>query len=71
MRTGRKLFAGVSLRTNTVGLDPLRRELTPFGYCVEAVEVRRCLHLKSVGAAAGVPHDRNLTFRGNLFARSE
>jgi hypothetical protein len=38
---------GVSSRTNTVGIDPLRRELTPFEFSVEAVEVRRGLHLKS------------------------
>jgi dimethylargininase len=38
---------GASARTNAAGIDQLRRQLAPFGYQVEAVEVRRCLHLKS------------------------
>jgi dimethylargininase len=47
LRIGRKIFVGASARTNAAGIDQLRRELEPFGYTVEAVEVRRCLHLKS------------------------
>lgn len=47
LRIGRKLFVGASARTNAEGMDQLRRALGPFGYEVEAVEVRRCLHLKS------------------------
>jgi dimethylargininase len=47
LRIGRKLFVGASARTNAAGIDQLRRQLAPFGYQVEAVEVRRCLHLKS------------------------
>jgi dimethylargininase len=47
MRIGRTLFVGASKRTNAAGIDQLRRELEPFGYIVEPVEVRRCLHLKS------------------------
>lgn len=47
MRIGRRLYVGASARTNAAGIDQLRRELEPFGYSVTAVEVRRCLHLKS------------------------
>lgn len=47
LRIGRKLFVGASARTNAAGIEQLRRELAPFGYQVEAVEVCRCLHLKS------------------------
>ncbi len=47
LRIGRRVFVGASARTNAAGIDQLRRELEPFGYTVEAVEVRRCLHLKS------------------------
>ena len=47
LRVGRKLFAGHSARTNAEGIEQFRRELQPFGYQVERVEVWRCLHLKS------------------------
>jgi len=47
MRVARTLFVGASKRTNAAGIDQLRRELEPFGYSVQAVEVRGCLHLKS------------------------
>lgn len=47
LRIGRKLFVGLSARTNAGGIAQLRGALAPFGYEVEAVEVRRCLHLKS------------------------
>ncbi len=47
LRIGRRIFVGASARTNAAGIDQFRRELAPFGYTVEAVEVRRCLHLKS------------------------
>ena len=47
LRIGRKIFVGASARTNAAGIEQLRRELAPFGYTVEPVEVRRCLHLKS------------------------
>lgn len=47
MHAGRKLFVGASLRTNAEGIRQLADELAPFGYAVEAVEIRDCLHLKS------------------------
>ncbi len=47
LHIGRKLFVGQSARTNAAGIEQLRRQLEPFGYTVEAVEVCRCLHLKS------------------------
>jgi dimethylargininase len=47
LRMGRRIFVGASARTNAAGIDQFRRELAPFGYSVEGVEVRRCLHLKS------------------------
>lgn len=47
LRIGRKLFVGASARTNAEGMAQFRAALAPFGYEVEAVEVRRCLHLKS------------------------
>ena len=47
MQAGRRLFVGLSARTNAAGIAQLAFELKPYGYSVEAVEVRGCLHLKS------------------------
>lgn len=47
MHAGRKLFVGASLRTNAEGIRQLAQELASFGYTVEAVEIRDCLHMKS------------------------
>ncbi len=47
LRLGRRLFVGVSGRTNRAGIDQLRAALAPYGYTVEAVPVHGCLHLKS------------------------
>jgi dimethylargininase len=48
---GRAIYAGVSGRTNTDGVDQLRAGVRPFGYTVTEVPVRRCLHLKSAVTA--------------------
>jgi dimethylargininase len=55
LRLGRRVWVGVSTRTNAEGARQLRELLAPFGYQVETVEVYRCLHLKS--AASGVADD--------------
>jgi len=47
MRIGRRVFVGASKRTNPDGVTQLRSALTPYGYEVIAVDVKRCLHLKS------------------------
>lgn len=47
MRIGRTVFVGVSSRTNKEGISQLTEMLSPFGYSVRAVEVRRCMHLKT------------------------
>lgn len=47
MHAGSTLFVGVSLRTNQDGIRQLAAELSPFGYAVEAVPIRDCLHMKS------------------------
>jgi dimethylargininase len=44
---GRRVFVGLSRRTNQEGLEEVRSLLTPFGYRVEGVPVRGALHLKS------------------------
>ena len=47
MRIGRRLFVGASSRTNAAGIAQLRAAVAPFRYEVNAVEISRCLHLKS------------------------
>ena len=47
VRIGSNLFVGRSARSNAAGIAQLARELAPFGYTVQAVEMRGCLHLKS------------------------
>jgi dimethylargininase len=47
LRVGRRLFAGLSTRTNAEGLRQLAAILSPDGYQVVGVAVTGCLHLKS------------------------
>jgi dimethylargininase len=46
-RVGRRLFAGLSSRTNAEGIRQLASILAPYGYEVVSVAVTGCLHLKS------------------------
>jgi dimethylargininase len=48
---GRRVFAGLSTRTNAAGVAQLRRVLAPRGYTVCATSVTGCLHLKSAVTA--------------------
>jgi dimethylargininase len=47
LRVGRRVFAGLSSRTNAAGISQLTSILAPHGYEVSAVSVTGCLHLKS------------------------
>jgi dimethylargininase len=47
LRIGRKLFVGLSKRSNAEGIRQLAAILAPHNYEVIAVPVTRCLHLKS------------------------
>jgi dimethylargininase len=47
LRIGRHVFVGMSARSNEAGRMQLRERLAPFGYRVESVAMRDCLHLKS------------------------
>jgi len=52
--TGRRVFVGLSSRTNREAVRQLRRLLDPFDYTVCEVAMENCLHLKSaVTAVAG------------------
>ena len=45
--TGRRVYVGVSSRTNRQAIAMMHQALAPHRYTVCAVEVRGCLHLKS------------------------
>lgn len=47
LRIGRRLYVGLSLRSNPAAVAELGRLLAPFGYTVAGVPVTGCLHLKS------------------------
>lgn len=53
LRVGRRIFVGLSQRTNRAGFSKLRDILDAYGYEVEPVEVRGCLHLKSACSQVG------------------
>jgi len=47
LRIGKRLLVGLSSRSNEAGVEQMRRLAGPFGYSVESVRVKGCLHLKS------------------------
>lgn len=47
LRIGRKVFVGLTRRSNAEGIRQLGEILRPYGYQVIAVPVTGCLHLKS------------------------
>ena len=47
LRIGRTLYVGASSRSNASGIEQLRELLRPFGWRVQSVVLRGCLHLKS------------------------
>ncbi len=47
LRLDRTIHVGASSRSNADGIEQLRQRVAPFGYRVEAVPLRGCLHLKS------------------------
>jgi dimethylargininase len=53
MRIDRSVFVGLSQRTNREGIAQLSDLLRVYGYQVEPVEVKGCLHLKSACSCIG------------------
>ncbi|MCP4536014.1 MAG: dimethylargininase [Chloroflexi bacterium] len=47
LRIDRRMYVGLSGRSNESGIEQLREFVDQFGYTVMAVEMERCLHLKS------------------------
>ncbi|HEY2344547.1 MAG TPA: arginine deiminase-related protein [Xanthomonadaceae bacterium] len=53
MRVGRSIYVGQAARTNAAGIAQLAAHVAPFGYTVQAVPTRECLHLKSAVTQVG------------------
>ena len=53
LRIGRAVFVGLSRRTNREAVTQLREMLKPYGYEADALEVKKCLHLKSACSYLG------------------
>jgi dimethylargininase len=58
VRSGRRLYAGESQRTNAAGISALAELSREYGYDVTAIPVHGCLHLKS--ACSSLPDGRFL-----------
>ncbi|MDA7980144.1 MAG: arginine deiminase family protein [Pirellulales bacterium] len=58
LRVGRRLFVGLSQRTDKAGVEALAEIATRFGYQITPVPVRGCLHLKT--ACTALPDGRLL-----------
>lgn len=53
---GRRVFVGVTTRTNRHGIGQLRTILQSYGYMVCDVEISNCLHLKSAATSLDDRH---------------
>jgi dimethylargininase len=53
LQVGRRLYVGLSQRTNARAIEQLRRLSEPLGYQTIPVPIRGCLHLKSAATAVG------------------
>ncbi len=54
LRIGRRVFVGLSRRSNQAAIDQMADILKPFDYTVTAVPMQDCLHLKSAVTALSV-----------------
>jgi dimethylargininase len=53
LQVGRRIWVGLSGRSNAAALEQMKAILTPHGYAVTGVPVTGCLHLKSAVTQAG------------------
>jgi dimethylargininase len=53
LRIGKRLYVGLSTRTDRTGIDALVKLVGPLGYEVVAAETGACLHLKTGATFAG------------------
>ena len=60
LRIGKRIYVGLSGRTNPAGIAQLAAFLEPFGYCVEGIALTGCLHLKSAITSIGAIDDETI-----------
>jgi dimethylargininase len=53
LRVGRRIYVGLSQRSNGAAVEQMREALSPLGYSVQGVAVTGCLHLKSAVTQVG------------------
>lgn len=53
LRIGKRLYVGLSTRTDPAGVDNLREVVRPLGFNVIGADLRDCLHLKTGATLAG------------------
>lgn len=53
LRIGRRIYVGLSTRTDQAGIDALAAIVGPLGYDVRRAQLGDCLHLKSGATVAG------------------
>lgn len=53
LRIGRRIYVGLSTRTDQAGIDALAAIAKPFGFDVRRAELGDCLHLKTAVTLAG------------------
>ena len=60
LRIGKRLYVGLSTRTDGAGINALAEIAGPLGYEVIAAETGACLHLKTGATLAGLDRAENL-----------
>lgn len=65
LRVGKTLYVGQSNRTDAEGTAALKAGVAPLGYDVVAVELGRCLHLKTAVTYAGLNGEGRPTLLAN------
>ncbi len=59
LRIGKRLYVGVSSRTDATGIESLRAIAGPFGFEVVQAKLDGCLHLKTGATLAGLDESGN------------
>ncbi len=47
LRVDKRLYVGLSTRSNQSAIDQMQAALAPYGYAVKGIEIANCLHLKT------------------------
>ena len=66
LTVGKRIYVGLTLRSNAAAVEQLRALLNPFGYVVIGVPVKNCLHLKTGVTQVG---EKTLLVNPNMIAK--